>query len=342
MMIPMYNEEKTIRFKLENLAKLRYPREKLQILLVNDASTDGTLDQISSFSKDSSFPFTTIKLQARNGKIKALNTALKYANGEIVVVSDSDAFLSPDALCNAMPFFADPSTGGVVSIEKPLYANMSWVNETEDLYNRLSYGTIRLGESKIHSTLIFNGAFAAYRRSLLDSFNVETDDTGTALDIVQKGSRTIMVPDVVSFTLEFETWKEKLNVKVRRAKHNLKTWFRCLRLLFEGSLLLPKRIAIPEILLYLINPLILLNLFVMTIIILSQSPFFALLLVSALLPVLVVKRMRLLSIEILQNNWFLLFAILSLIFKNKIIRWEPTQTARAALRREMLENRGLV
>ena len=342
IMVPMYNEERTIRLKLENLAKLKYPKEKLQILLVNDASTDSTLDEISSFSKNGLIDFRVINLTSRSGKTKALNKALKYAEGEVVVVSDSDAFLSPNILYKAMPFFADPSVGAVISREELLTPNISWVSETENFYFSLVYGTIKLGESKIYSTIMFHGGFAVYRRSLLDNFNVETDDTGTALDIVQKGSRTIMVPCAVSFSLEFVAWKDKFKIKVRRATHNLKTWVRCLHLLFERRLLLPKKIAIPEMFLYLFNPVVLFTFFIITVFLLLRNPFPMALVILVLLPILVVKRTRTLFIEVIQNNCFLLLAILSLLAGKEIIRWGTVQDPRAMIRRDMLESRHLI
>jgi cellulose synthase/poly-beta-1,6-N-acetylglucosamine synthase-like glycosyltransferase len=341
-MVPTYNEEKTIRLKLENLAKLKYSREKLQIILVDDASTDGTREEISRFSKDAFINFTVINLVSRNGKTKALNNTLKHARGEIVIVSDSDAFLSPDILHKTMPFFADSSVGAVISSEELLNPRISWVSETENLYFDLVYGAIKLGESKIHSTIMFHGGFAAYRKSLLDNFNVESDDTGTALDIIQKGRRTIMVPDAVSFSLEFAAWKDKFGVKVRRARHNVKTWVRCLQLLFKRRLLLPKRIAIPEMFLYLFNPVILLMFFAMSVLLLLAYPFTVILASLTLLPILIIKRTRLLLIETLQNNIFLLFAILSLVTRKEIIRWKTAQDPRAMITRETLINHHLI
>jgi len=342
LMVPLYNEEETICLKLENLAKLEYPNEKLQILLVNDASTDGTLVQIESFLKGSSLNTETISLQERNGKTKALNKALERAKGDIIVVSDSDVFLPSNALFLTTPYFADPSVGGVISSEELLDSKISWVTETENLYMNLTYGTIKLGESKIYSTLIFHGGFAAYRKSLLDHFNVEADDTGTALDIVQKGYRTIVIPEVTSYSVEFAAWKDKFNSKVRRARHNINTWVRCLRLLFQRKLLLPKKIAIPEIFLYLINPFILLAVIAVTAYLMVQNLMFTLFLPVAIVLLLVPKQTRLLSIEVLQNNCFLLLAILSAFFGRELIRWETSQDSRTKLNREMLEKRSLL
>jgi cellulose synthase/poly-beta-1,6-N-acetylglucosamine synthase-like glycosyltransferase len=341
-MVPMHNEEKVIRLKLENLAALEYPRDKLQILLVNDGSTDNTLKEVSDFSKNFALNFRVINFDSRHGKTLALNNALKYAVGEIIIVSDSDAFLARDILLKTMPFFADPSVGALISREELIEPGVSWVSETEKVYFDLVYGTIKLGESKLHSTIMFHGGFAAYRKSVLENFNVETDDTGTALDIVQKGKRTIMVPDAISYCFEFSDWKDKFNIKVRRAMHNLKTWIRCLELLFNGELLLPKKIVMPEIFLYLINPFIFLAFLAVSAILVIQ--FFMIMLIFAFIITLIlsIKKTRMLLCEVIQNNCFLLIAILSIIIGRQIIRWETLQNPRAIITREMLKNLKLI
>jgi len=342
IMVPMHNEEKVIRLKLENLAKLVYPKEKMQILLVDDASTDRTLREISEFSKSALVDFTVVTSASRQGKMKALNNALKYATGEIIIISDSDAFLSPDILLKTMPFFADCSVGALISKEELINPKISWVSETEKFYFDLVYGIIKLGESKIHSTIMFHGGFAAYRRSFLQKFDVEADDTGTALDIVQRGGRTIMVPEAVSYSLEFAAWRDKFNAKVRRATQNLKTWVKCFSLLLKRKLMLPWKIAIPGIFLYLFNPIIFLLLLITTFYMMLTLPLFALLLASMITFTLTIKRLRVIFIEVIQNHVFLLLAIIGLLTRRNIILWKTAQHSRAIITREMLETLSLV
>ncbi|MCJ7635396.1 glycosyltransferase [Candidatus Bathyarchaeota archaeon] len=342
VIVPLYNEEKTIEFKLENLLKLEYPVEKLQILLVDDASNDGTSVKITNFLKQHPLDLMMVTLSERHGKMKGLNKALEQVRGEVVIVSDCDVFLPSNTLVTTMPYFTDPSVGGVISKEALLDPGISWVSETENLYMKLTYGTIKLGESKIHSTLIFHGGFGAYRRSVLGQFNEEEDDVGTALDIVQKGSRTIMVPDAVSYSVEFTTWRDKFNSKIRRARHNIRTWIRCLNLLLRRRLLLPKRIALPEIFLYLFNPLIFSVLFITTIYILMTNLSFGILLTLVIVPLLVLKQTRLILFEVLQNNFFLLLGILGNILRKDLISWNTFQDPRTILKREMLEKKGLL
>jgi cellulose synthase/poly-beta-1,6-N-acetylglucosamine synthase-like glycosyltransferase len=341
IIVPFYNEGEVIKLKLENLAKIKYPREKLQILMVNDASTDNSLNEVLNFKRASNLEFTVINNNTRQGKNGSLNKALLYAKGDIIVVTDADAFLSPDILYQTMPYFADPSIGAIISREDLLKPDNSWVSKTEKAYFNLVYGLIKLAESKIYSTIIFHGGFAAYRRSLLPNFNIESDDAGTALDVVQMGKRTIIVPDAVSFCFEFSVWRDKFKIKVRRAMHNIKIWLRCLRLIFKHQLRLPKTIAIPEIFIYIFNPLILLFLLIVGVI-LSINYTSILLIPLSFAIFLVVPKLRLLCLEFIQSNVFLLCAMMILIFKRGIICWETVQNPRKLIKREMLEQYNLV
>jgi hypothetical protein len=151
-----------------------------------------------------------------------------------------------------------------------------------------------------------------------------------------------MIPDAVSFSLEFSAWKDKFNTKVRRATHNLKTWIRCLRLLLKGQMLLPKKIAIPEIFLYLFNPVVFFTFFIVTVLLLLHNPLLITLLAPTLIFILVAKKTRTLFVEVIQNNCFLLFAILSLAFRKQIIHWKTAQNPRTMITREMLENLQLI
>ena len=151
-----------------------------------------------------------------------------------------------------------------------------------------------------------------------------------------------MVPDAVSYSVEFATWRDKFSAKVRRARHNIQTWLRCLDLLLKGKLLLPKKIAVPEIFLYLFNPFVFLALLGVTAYLLAQNLLFAAFLALAIVPVLIVKQTRLLLLEILQNNCFLLLALMSTILKKDFINWKTSQDARMILKREMLERKHLL
>ena len=256
IIIPTYNEEKTIQHKLQNLEHLDYPKSSIQVIVVDSASTDSTLEEIKEYGKrNSRLEIVTIKENERRGKSKALNLALQHTRGEIIVVSDADCFWPSKILRQSLPYLANSSIGAVAGQEKLLNPEQSWVTRTEDLYRDQAF-KIQLGESKFYSTVHFEGGFGAYRREALDQFDVETgsDDSGTALNLIQKGLRTIVLPEAVFYTFFPPSWKGKLTIKIRRAKQFVRIWCKCLRLMVRGQLALAKRIFAPQAFLLLINP----------------------------------------------------------------------------------------
>lgn len=340
ILVPTYNEADVIELKMNNLSKLRYPKNLTQIILVDSGSTDRTSEKILEFSqKHSEMNIRLVKEEERKGKSRGLNLALKYATGEVIVVSDADCFWSPDILAKALPYLADQTVGAIVGREVILNAKRTWVTKNEALYRDLM-SVIRLGEAKFYSTIIFEGGFSAYKRSFLEEFDYETgcDDTGTALNVVQKNARTILVPEATFFTAFPATWKGKLVIKTRRASQLVQVWTKCLTHLLKNRLVLPKRIAISEIFLHIFNPLIFVSLVLATFLIVLQYPIF----LFGFLCIILVPRSRNLFLENLQNNVILLGALVSLILKRRFVIWRKADESRQELTRDLLVSHKLL
>ncbi len=340
ILVPTYNEADVIELKLDNLSKLRYPRNLTQIILIDSDSKDKTLERILEFSeKHPEINIKLVKEKERRGKSKALNLALKYATGEVIVVSDADCFLFPDILAKSLPYLADKTVGAIVGREVILNPNRTWVTKNEALYRDLMSG-IRFGESKFYATIIFEGGFSAYKRAFLEEFDSETgcDDTGTALSVVQKNARTILIPEATFFTAFPTTWKGKIVIKMRRASQLVQVWTKCLIHLLKNRLVLPKRIAISEIFLHIFNPLIFVSLTFATFLLFLQYPIFLL----GFLCIFLIPKTRNLFLETSQNNVILLGALVSLILKRRFVIWNKADESRQELTRDLLESHNLL
>jgi len=325
MLVPTYNEEKMIELKLKNLSKLKYPKKLLEILIIDSASTDNTIDITMKFVN--SHPELNIKIlreKERLGKSKALNFGLEKAKGDVIVVSDSDCFLPSDTLIKAIPYLNDPTVGAVAGLEVILNTEQSWIGYSEKTY-RSFMDVIKIGQSKISSTIIFEGGFSAYKRKFLDKFDEDTgcDDSGTALNVVQNGARTLILPDVPFFTFFPKKWKSKIMIKYRRAAHLIKIWLKCVKLMFKGDLKVPFSIIIPNLFLFLINPIILPFLIIVTIfIIIKYITILAPLLIPLFILAFLVPQIRIICIEYVQNNIILLISMLALLFNKDFTVWK--------------------
>ena len=342
ILVPVRNEEKTIRLKLENLSKVKYPAEKIETVIVNDASTDNTLSEISQFiAHNSSLKVNVFNSKERLGKTNCLNQALKAVNADVVIISDADCFWPSDLLLKALPYLSDPSVGAITGRELLLNPQSSWVTAGEQFYDA-TVQSIRIGESKMHSTIFFQGGFAAYKCNTLHGFDHEADDSGTALDIVQRNSRALLIPEIGFYTVFPTSWKNKITMKIRRASQLQYLWIKCLKLLLRRKLVIPRRIAIPNIFLHIFNPLLLIVLAILSALVFFQFPMFLLAFLLILCPMLLFRRTRTAILEALQNN-FILLAALTLFFTNNDFRlWKTTQESRFLLTEDMLKEKQLL
>jgi cellulose synthase/poly-beta-1,6-N-acetylglucosamine synthase-like glycosyltransferase len=342
VLVPVHNEEKTIQLKLMNLSRVSYPSQKIEAIVVNDASTDGTLEEIRKFvAYNDGLKISVFDSQSRLGKTDCLNLALKSVGADVVVVSDADCFWSSDILLKALPYLSDSSVGAITARELLLNPQDSWVTRGEQFYDD-SVQSIRTGESKVHSTIFFQGGFAAYKRALLDDFDHDVDDSGTALNLVQRNSRTLLIPETTFYTPFPTSWRNKVALKVRRASNLQQLEAKCLRLLLRGKLVIPKRTAVPEIILHLFNPLILVVLAVVSVFVFIEYPLVLLVLLLVFCLVFLVGRMRTTVLEAFLNNFILLFALGSLFTGNRFKHWKTFQESRTLITASALKEKELI
>jgi cellulose synthase/poly-beta-1,6-N-acetylglucosamine synthase-like glycosyltransferase len=342
ILIPAYNEEKIIRLKLENIAKVVYPREKMEIVVLNDSSTDNTVAEVNRYIADNpSVKISVFDSKVHLGKTGCLNHVLKGIESDVVIISDADCFWPADILGKALSYLSDPNVGAITAREYLLNPQDTWVTLGEQLYDS-TVQAIRIGESKLHSTIFFQGGFAAYKRSILGEFNHATDDSGTALDITQRNKRAILIPETGFYTISPTVWKNKIAIKIRRASHLQKLWARCLNLLVHGKLSMPKRIAVPEIFLHIFNPLLLVAVGVLSVLVGVTYPLLGLALTATVCAVFVVKKTRVTALELIQNNLILLTALSSFVANRKFKLWKPIQESRFVLSEEVLRDKKLI
>jgi cellulose synthase/poly-beta-1,6-N-acetylglucosamine synthase-like glycosyltransferase len=317
ILIPTYQEADVIREKLRNLSSLEYPGE-LEVILVDSGSTDGTLEAVRSLK---GFPWRIllVREKRKRGKAKALNLALREARGEVVATSDADALWEPETVERAVRYLSLPGVGAVTGREEYLNAGENVWTRAEEGYRRL-YEVLRMGESRLHSCLSFQGALAFYRRELLEGFEEREapDDTGTALGICAKGYRCLMVPDLVFRDSAPPTLRAFLRVKTRRGLHMLLGLRKAVRLKREGRLPVGWGVLLANLYLHLTLPLLFLLLSLLFLLSLPRSLPHLLL----HLPVHPRRRTRAHHLGVFLSTLCLLFALLLMSKGERMISWK--------------------
>ncbi|HVW30340.1 MAG TPA: glycosyltransferase family 2 protein [Polyangiaceae bacterium] len=184
--LAVYNGEQHIAAKLRSLRQLDYPKEKLQILVCSDGSTDETERIVEGFAR-SDPRIALVKTGARVGKPTALNLVTSLARGEILVMCDVRQPLAPEALRGLLPPLADPAVGcvsGNLVLSGDTGAGAYW------RYEKL----IRGSEARLGSLVGVSGSLYAVRRLEMPKLprDVLLDDMFVPLSIALAGNKSVV------------------------------------------------------------------------------------------------------------------------------------------------------
>ena len=202
VIIPFHNEERWVASKLENTLSWDYPSDRLKVIAVSDGSTDRTTAILEQY-KDR---VHMVSYYPRRGKPTALNRGVGEARGEILVFTDANVLLHPNAIRAVVASYADPTVGGV-SWNVALQPEGRQEPLGEGLYMRYERWLYAL-DSSIGTMVGADGACFSIRRALFSPLPSDTitDDFAIALEVVSQGKRVayeseargveMVVPDV--------------------------------------------------------------------------------------------------------------------------------------------------
>lgn len=247
IIIPTYNEEVVIEKKLKNVLAQDYPKEYLELIIIDSGSSDKTTEIIKSFIKQN--PNTNITLileKERLGKSHAVNVAYSKSSGAIKIISDADALLEKTAITKIVSNFNDQSVGAAFGRQVLINKNQSSSLDFEKRYQDF-YQVLRQGESIMDSTPIFHGELAAYRTNLIEKLpeNKSADDSRLANIIRCKGYRTVYDSSAVFYEYAPPNPKARFTQKVRRGQGLIRVFWDFKHVLFRrkygkyGLLIMP-------------------------------------------------------------------------------------------------------
>jgi cellulose synthase/poly-beta-1,6-N-acetylglucosamine synthase-like glycosyltransferase len=185
LIVPAYDEEEVIAAKVANALALDYPRERLQVIVASDGSSDATVERARAAGAD-----LVLDLPA-GGKIAALNAGAARAEGELLAFSDANSVWAPDALRRLVEPFADPAVGyacGQVRFLGEGGGNL------EGAYWRYEMA-VREMESALGGVTAGNGAIYAVRRdAYLPLAPSGSHDLSFPFELAKRGLRALYVP----------------------------------------------------------------------------------------------------------------------------------------------------
>jgi cellulose synthase/poly-beta-1,6-N-acetylglucosamine synthase-like glycosyltransferase len=215
------------------MTELTYPKDKLEIIVVNDASIDQTGRITDEFSKMYDF----IKVIHRSpkeggrGKPDALNECLKHATGEIILCFDADYYPQLDIVEKLVAYFIDPEVGAV-------QGRVTVWNEPATLVSRLvalerigGYRVDQLARDDLRLIPQFGGTVGGFRRDLLEQLGgwdpeMLTEDTDLTFRVYRAGYKVRYVNEAECYEEAVEDWRSYWNQRLRWAKGHMQCFFR--------------------------------------------------------------------------------------------------------------------
>jgi cellulose synthase/poly-beta-1,6-N-acetylglucosamine synthase-like glycosyltransferase len=328
IIVPTYNESPVVEKKLRNLAEIDYPRDKVELIVVDSASSDGTATQARRAFEEMGFKGVVLEEAERRGKASGLNTGLKRASGELVCISDAECLWNKETLRNAVKYLSDPSVGSVSGVHASQALGSSLPVNMENSYRSI-YRAVRIGESKVHSTPVAEGEIQLFRRADLPGFDTRIggDDTDAALAMVEKGLRAISAEDVVFFEPTPGVWGARFRQKIRRGQHVIQAFLSHRRLFTRRSS--PAGIIFAmEFFLYAVNPILFVPFAVLTIWVIAIFPLVLYLALAGLAVIILVPSLRQMGATYLSNNLIMLAALYQEARGNKQLTWEKIEENR--------------
>jgi cellulose synthase/poly-beta-1,6-N-acetylglucosamine synthase-like glycosyltransferase len=212
VIISAYNEERDLERKLENTLALDYPKERLEIIVSSDCSTDRTDEIARSFG---SRGVRVHRQPERLGKTAGQNAAVELATGEILLFSDATTHYNADVLRAMVPSFADPTVGCVAG--RLIYVDSTASSVGRGARSYWGYETfLKEHESRVCSLIGASGCLYAVRRSAyVPLYNEACSDFIIATKMVEQGLRAVFEPEAVCTEDTNRRTDKELGMRVR-------------------------------------------------------------------------------------------------------------------------------
>ncbi|MEI2751540.1 MAG: glycosyltransferase family 2 protein [Nitrospira sp.] len=224
--ITAYNEEARIREKIENSLQQQYPRERLDIVVASDCSSDRTEEIVRSYATSG---VRLVRAQERRGKEAAQKLAVSQTSGEILVFSDVATTLPPYGIANIVKSFNDPTVGCVSSVDQFVDAQGNLSGEGAYVkYEML----LRQLETKVNTLVGLSGSFFAARRTVCSPWADDLQsDFNTLLNSMKTGLRGVSDPRSVGYYKNLTDEKKEYQRKVRTVLRGIAVLMRSLPML---------------------------------------------------------------------------------------------------------------
>ena len=246
VVVPAYNEGRQVFDTLKSLAGSNYPREKIQLIAVDDGSADDTWKWIKRAKRTLEIPVLTIRQPHNQGKRQALYDGFKRSSGKVLVTVDSDSVVEADTLRNLVtPFSVDPRIGAVAGNVRVLNQNKGIIPRMVDIVFVFSFDFMRASQSMYRTVTCTPGALSAYRKAavmrVLEKWRKQTflgkpanigEDRAMTNMILRQGYHVVFQQNARVFTEVPVAYSQLCKMYLRWARSNVRETIAMARFIF--------------------------------------------------------------------------------------------------------------
>jgi cellulose synthase/poly-beta-1,6-N-acetylglucosamine synthase-like glycosyltransferase len=228
ILIPAHNEAMVIGDTIESMLKIVYPKDKLQIIVINDGSTDNTKKIIESYAeKDSRVQLFDIpKGEGGKGKSRTLNIGMNAAKGEVIAVYDADNTPDKDSLRYLVAqLIQQKELGAVLGKFRTVNKNKNWLTKFINIETLSFQSMLQAGRWQMHNIATLPGTNFVMWNWLIKKLNgwdeeALTEDSELSIRIYQAGYKIKFIPYAITYEQEPESWRVWIKQRMRWVRGN--------------------------------------------------------------------------------------------------------------------------
>ena len=235
VILPVKNEAAIVERIFKALGRLNYPKNKLELVVAEDGSTDGTLEVCKRLAKSNEYSTVVHKVES-NGKPSALNNALKYCSGEIVAVFDADNVPEPDSFVLAVRYFENPGVAAVQGRNLTINSEVNMLTRFTAYEEAVWCDAYLAGKQQLGLFVHLKGTCEFIRRRVLDELGgfdekFLSDDMEISARLLENNKQIRYATEVRSWQESPSSFRSHINQRVRWYRGTMEVAFNYGRLL---------------------------------------------------------------------------------------------------------------
>lgn len=252
--VPSKNEGEHIRETIMRMVYCNYPKDKFDIIAINDGSTDNTLEEMmiaKKLAKKEGVNVIVIDWKINKGKREGMAECVRKSKKEILLFVDSDSFIERDALREIVKYFSIPKIGAVAGQALVANAKENFLTNMQSVRYYVAFKAYKSAEALFGSVTCCSGCLAAYRRKvilpLLDEWTHQYflgvlctygDDRSLTNRVLREGYDTVFAPDSIAHTFVPDNFKVYVKQQLRWKKSWLRESFMASRFMWKKNILM--------------------------------------------------------------------------------------------------------